>query len=74
MTDTENVQARSISISFVAPQTAQTVCLDPNVTSEIRTPGVDRNVGAGAAIPEVREVRCAFSVALAEWRCSCGRS
>ncbi|MBF0904926.1 MAG: (d)CMP kinase, partial [Atopobium sp.] len=58
MTDTEKIiqVARSISISFGNSANGQTVFANgSNVTTEIRTPEVDRNVSAVAAIPEVRE-------------------
>ncbi|MBS4871072.1 MAG: (d)CMP kinase, partial [Atopobium sp.] len=58
MTDTEKIiqVARSISISFGNSANGQTVYANgSNVTAEIRTPEVDRNVSAVAAIPEVRE-------------------
>ena len=58
MTDTEKIiqVARSISISFGNSANGQTVYANgSNVTTEIRTPEVDRNVSAVAAIPEVRE-------------------
>ena len=58
MTDTEKIiqVARSISISFGNSANGQTVYANgSNVTTEIRTPEVDKNVSTVAAIPEVRE-------------------
>ena len=48
--------ARSITISFEPAEPVQRVLIDGvDVTEDIRTPEVDRNVSAVAAIPAVRE-------------------
>ena len=59
--------ARSITIKFVPVEGGQTVLLDgKDVTADIRTPEVDRNVSAVSAVPEVRKAMVALQHAVGE--------
>ncbi len=59
--------ARSITIKFVPVEGGQTVLLDgKDVTADIRTPEVDRNVSAVSAVPEVRKAMVALQRAVGE--------
>ena len=57
--------AREVHISFGASEVGQTVILDGvDVTPDIRTPEVDRNVSAVSAVPAVREAMVALQRAV----------
>lgn len=59
--------ARSITIKFVPAKGGQTVLLDgQDVTADIRTPEVDRNVSAVSAVPAVRKAMVALQRAVGE--------
>lgn len=59
--------ARSITIEFGASEQGQTVALDgADVTADIRTPEVDRNVSVVAAVPAVREAMVVLQRAVGE--------
>ena len=59
--------AAAARIEFGAGEKGQTVLLDgADVTADIRTPEVDRNVSVVSAVPAVREVMVALQRAVAE--------
>lgn len=59
--------AKAISIKFVPAEDGQTVLLDGrDVTADIRTPEVDRNVSAVSAVPAVRKAMVALQRAVGE--------
>lgn len=59
--------ARTISIKFVPIEGGQTVLLDgEDVTTDIRTPEVDRNVSAVSAVPDVRKAMVELQRAVGE--------
>lgn len=59
--------AQRVRIEFGTNDAGQTVILDgDDVTADIRTPEVDRNVSAVAAVPEVRTAMVALQRAIGE--------
>lgn len=66
-TDAVAAVARGVRIEFGASEQGQTVSLDGNdVTKDIRTPEVDRNVSTVSAIPAVREAMVVLQRAVGE--------
>ena len=59
--------ARKTRIEFGASEQGQTVCLNgKDVTADIRTPQIDKNVSAVSAIPAVREAMVSLQRAVGE--------
>ena len=59
--------ARKARIEFGAGEQGQTVCLNgKDVTADIRTPQIDKNVSAVSAIPAVREAMVSLQRAVGE--------